>query len=96
MAAAQGRLATDRKRRRNKKLLIGASVIVGLLAVGGGGVHLARTGKRQAWVAKNKNNESVKAWLEQNPPPKAFKGTKTAWAFREMPKREIVSGRKAS
>lgn len=41
--------------------------------------------KMRRWCRANSHNPKVLAWIEKNPPPKDWKGSKLQWAYTEMP-----------
>lgn len=41
--------------------------------------------KRRAWCAAHKDDAGVSTWLDANPPPKAWRGSRLEWAYLEMP-----------
>lgn len=53
---------------------------------------MAGDDRRREWIRRHRDDPDVKAWLEANPPPKGWRGTRLEWAWAEMPV-GILTGR---
>jgi len=49
----------------------------------------------ERWIEANRHDPDVLSWLERNPPPSGWSGTRMEWAWTEMPV-GIFSGRNGS
>lgn len=41
--------------------------------------------RMRLWCKRNYNDPAVRKWVEENPPPKEWEGSRIEWAYTEMP-----------